>query len=323
MNPAIRTTADLIHRSHHILLLVHQEPDGDTLASSLALAAVLKTMGKHVEVAGKDPVPVVFQFLPGASTVTRDFLLADFELILVIDCGDLKRTGFPDRLRQFAATKRRLINIDHHPKSDLYKIANINFADTSVAAAAELVLQLIDALGGRMTADIATCLLTAIYTDTGGFRHVNTTPNTLRLAARLLNEGARLKLITNNLMNSKSVASLKLLGLVLSRVKRLRKFGVVSSFVTRRDFRALGATHTDLAGAVNLIGQTPGTKASILFTELDDGKIKASIRTEHDRVDVSSFATIFGGGGHKRASGFLLDGRFIKRGRKYEIDLTE
>ncbi|MBI3260861.1 bifunctional oligoribonuclease/PAP phosphatase NrnA [Candidatus Berkelbacteria bacterium] len=323
MNGALAQTVDLIKILDRILILVHREPDGDTLASSLALAASIGQLGKSVVVAGRDPVPGVFQFLPGAYTITNDFLLSDYELVLVIDCGDLRRTGFPERLIQFAKTKGRLLNIDHHGKSDLHKVANINFWDPTACAAGQLVVELIDGIGADITGDIATCLLTAIYTDTGGFRHANTTPATLRLAARLLNEGARLREITEHLLNSKSIASLRLLGLVLSRIKRFRKLGLVSSFVTHHDLERLGGSPIDLAGAVNVIGQTPGAKASILFTEVDDGKLKASIRTETDGVDVSQFAEIFGGGGHRRASGFVIDGKIIRKGRKFEIDLDE
>lgn len=321
MKAPITTIAEQIRRFDRILIVVHHEPDGDTLASSLALAHALTAAGKSVVVAGRDPVPKVFQFLPGAYTITQDFLLADYDLILVIDCGDLKRTGFPERLIQFAKTKKRLVNIDHHARSDLHKVANVNLWDPSASAAAELIIALIDELGSDITAEIATCLLTALYTDTGGFRHANTTPATLRLAARLLNEGARLKPITENLLMSKSIASLRLIGLVLSRIKRLRRLGIVASFVTYRDLERLGGSFADLAGVVNVIGQTPGARASMLFTERDDGKVKASIRTEDDRIDVSRFAEIFGGGGHKRASGFLVDGKIVRNGRKVAIEL--
>lgn len=319
MHASLETVIDWLHRYDTILIIIHQFPDGDTIASSLALARALKKLGKLVTVAGKDPVPAPFTFLPESATIQRDFLGGDWQVIIVLDCGDLKRTGFVERIRAFARDKKRLVNIDHHPKNDLHKIANITYFDGSAAAVGEIVTDIIDLLGVRIDKEMATCLLTALYTDTGGFKHSNTTVKTLEYAARFMAAGARLKKISNNISNSKSVASLRIWGVILSRILYKPRIGLVSSVVTQQDLAECDATLDDLGGAVNLIGAVPGARASILFVELPDNQIKASLRTESDCVDVSKIAEIFGGGGHKKASGFIINGRIFQEKGKWSI----
>jgi phosphoesterase RecJ-like protein len=120
--------------------------------------------------------------------------------------------------------------------------------------------------------------------------------------------GAKLKLITKNISMNRSVASLKLWGVALSRIRK-NSFGLVTSVVTREDIEAVDATDEDLSGVVNMINTIPGSKAAILLSETQDGRVKASLRTESEDIDVSRLAAIFGGGGHKKASGFTVPGQ--------------
>lgn len=292
-----------------ILLIVHENPDGDTLASASAIYQVLVKLGKHPAMVCKDPVPKPFLFLPEISKIHNDMLFGDYEAIAVIDCGDLRRTGFDNRLKEFARKKRIIINIDHHPKNDLHKIASINYFDQNVSSTAELIWHLIEQMGIELDKDIATSILTGLYTDTGGFKHSNTTSKTLKIAAELLRQGARIKLITKNVSLNKTVPAMKLWGLVLSRLHRNSEFRIVSSVITQKDLIDCHANQDDIAGVVNLMNSIPDSKAAILFYETEDGKIRASMRTENETVDLSRLASIFGGGGHKKASGFTIDGK--------------
>ncbi len=316
-------TIELLNRFEKILLVIHRSPDGDAIASALALARALRKMAKEVIIVSKDPIPPTFQFLPESDTINQDFFQSDWDVIVVMDCGDLKRTGFPTRIKDFANRRKRLINIDHHPKNDLHKIANINFFDTSASSTGEMVAEVINGLKVPLDKEIATCLLTALYTDTGGFKHSNTSQKTLELASRLMVHGARLKTITNHISNSKTVPSLKLWGVVLSRLHYNRDLGIMASLVTQKDLQECGATFEDLAGAVNLIGSVPGSKVAILLAEQTDGMVKASLRTESDKVDVSKIAQVFGGGGHKKASGFTVAGKIFKDRSKWRIVLKD
>ncbi len=303
-----------LENAQKILILVHQDPDGDTIASSLALKIGLESAGKHVSVVGKDKIPKTFEFLPKVRTIRQDFLLGDFEAICVVDCGDLKRTGFPVRLRNFAKTKKKLINIDHHPRNDLHKLANINIFDPEASAAGELVHKLLSKMNIPISPEIAQCLLTALYTDTGGFRHSNTSSPTLALASKLMSLGARPSQITQQFNNHKSLATLKLWGIALERIKRDDQLGLTISVIFQDDIASCRAGAQDLAGVVNLISSVPGTKAAILLTELDNGCVKASLRTEDNSVDVSKIAAIMGGGGHKKASGFTISAKILSNG---------
>lgn len=317
----IDRVANLLLKSEKILLVIHQSPDGDAIASALALFRALLTLGKKVKIVSKDAVPPTFLFLPDSDTIQQDFLQGDWDTIVVMDCGDLKRTGFSSRIKEFSVRRKQLINIDHHPKNDLHKIANLNLFDTSASSTGEIVAEVIERLNVHLDKEMATCLLTALYTDTGGFKHSNTSQKTLELASKLMLKGARLKTITQHISNSKTVSSLKLWGVILSRLHHNRELGFMVSLVTQKDLKDCEASFEDLAGAVNLIGSVPGTRAAMLLAEQDDGFIKASLRTESDNVDVSKIAQIFGGGGHKKASGFTIPGKIFKDRSKWRIML--
>ncbi|MDO8512898.1 MAG: bifunctional oligoribonuclease/PAP phosphatase NrnA [bacterium] len=304
----IEKIINLIKKYDNFLLVIHENPDGDTVATSLALQIALRKLGKSVESVCKDDIPKPFAFLPLANTVRKDFLVGDYDAIIVLDCGDLRRTGFPQRLKEFAKHKKNLINIDHHPKNDLHKIASINLIDENAAAVSEIVFNLTRLLHIELDKDMATCFLTSLYTDTGGFKHPNTTPRSLEYAATWLAHGARLKLITKNISLNRTVSSLKLWGIALSRIHK-NSFGFVTTVVTRRDMEKAGASDNDLSGVVNMINSIPGSMIALLLSETSDGKIKASLRTDSDEIDVSKIAHLFGGGGHRRASGFTIPGR--------------
>lgn len=311
----------ILQKGNRILLLIHQSPDGDTIAASLALYLALQEMGKAPQVVCKDSIPTPFLFLPQTQKIKKDFLMGDFEVIVVLDCGDLRRTGFPQRLKEFARHRRCLINIDHHPKNDLHKIANYNLIDYNAASVCEIVDQILKELGVKLNPSIATCLLTGLYTDTGGFKHSNTTPEVLKLASRLLVEGARLKKISKNIGLNKSVPSLKLWGIVLSRIRK-NPLGIVTSIITQGDLKRLNAQESDLAGVVNLIASIPESKIAILFSETNQGMIKASLRTEKNGIDLTQLASIFGGGGHKKASGFTIPGKLVYNKGTWQIKLN-
>ncbi|MCL5795130.1 MAG: bifunctional oligoribonuclease/PAP phosphatase NrnA [Patescibacteria group bacterium] len=302
-----------INSASRILLITHENPDGDALGSTLALSFVLKNMGKSISAVCVDANPQVFSFLPKVSLIKKDFLLGDFDLIFILDCGDLKRTGYIDRLKYYAHKRRKkIINIDHHPKNDVHKIAWYNLVDYQASSTSEIVYKLLKNMRVKIDQDIATCLLCGLYTDTGSFKHSNTSPTALNMAGELLNSGAKLKHITKNVTNGKTVPALKIWGVVLSRIQRNQQLGLVTSIITQKDLQAYHATGADLAGAVNLINAIPDTRAAILFSELENGKIKASIRTERNDVDVSQLAAIFDGGGLRKASGFTIDGKLVQ-----------
>lgn len=302
-----------------ILLMIHESPDGDTVAATVALFLGLKSMGKTVSMVCKDDIPRPFLFLPMVNLIQKDILFGDFEVIIVVDCGDLKRTGFAPRLKKFAQNFRNLINIDHHPKNDLSKIANINLLDQNVSSASEIVWEILKVMSINPTKEMATAILTGIYTDTGGFKHSNTSPQTLQIASELLMSGGQLKKITKSIFLNKSVAALRLWGVALARLHKNQELQIVSSVITHADLEKCDATYDDLAGVVNLMNTIPDSKAAILFFETPEGGIRASLRTEKDKIDIAKIARLFGGGGHKKAAGFTVEAKIELNGDEWEI----
>ena len=291
-----------------VILVTHEHPDGDAVGSTLALARALTLLGKNVVTVCKDPVPLPFQFLQGAEDFAQSLNLMLGDVVITIDCGDLARTGFIDQLRAIGGVRGRVINIDHHQRNDLHKVARLNLVNGEASSAAELVFELVGALGVKIDKALATDLLTGIYTDTGGFRHSNTTPQVLEIASRLMLAGGRLRDITKNIANFRSVTALRLWGVALERIRYHEQLGLVASVITRADLVACQALPEDIAGAVNLINHVPEAKVAILCTEPTQGIIKASLRTESNIVDVARLANIFGGGGLKKAAGFAIHG---------------
>lgn len=313
---------DLLTQHQTFVIIMHEQPDGDTIACSLAFARILKQLGKTVTCVCKDPIPKPFQFLPDVETIRTDFLAGDYEVMIVLDCGDLRRTGFPARVKSFSQRTRRVIHIDHHQKSDLYKLANYRLFDGQASATSEVLYPLFQALPVTIDSDIATCLLTSLYYDTGAFKHANTTNRVLQLAAQLMHLGARLREITKHVELTKSVASLKLWGIALSRIKRHQRLSLVTSFITRQDIVSCQANEADVAGVVNLLNSVPETRAAILLVETADGNIRASLRTEEPNVDVSVLAGLFGGGGLRKASGFSIPGRLTFSDTNWHVEIA-
>lgn len=301
--------------NQNFLLIAHERPDGDTIAATIAITQFLESLGKKAEAVCAGGVPEVFQFLAGWQKIKTDFLLGDFQMIILIDNGDLRRTGFLDRIILAKSQGLPIINIDHHPKNDIWKLAKINIVDEKASSTCEIIHDLFQKLHRPISSQTATTLLAGIYTDTGGFQHSNTTPRTLKIVSELLSRGAQLKKISDNISNYKSLAMLKLWGIALDRIVHRPDLKLVYSVITRRDIERVGATDQDLAGVVNLISSIPDEVASLLLYELPDGKIKGSLRTESGKIDVARIAGLFGGGGHKKAAGFVIDGK-LERTRK-------
>ena len=198
-----------------------------------------------------------------------------------------------------------LIMIDHHQGNPLF--GTVNLLVIEAASACEILVQLADQLKWEITPDIATALLTGVYTDTGGLLHSNTSAQVYRTVARLLRAGARQQSIVSAVFRTAKLSTLKLWGRVLEKISVTGEGGAVSA-VTEGDFRATGADYSELAGAIDYVNAVPGMRFSMVLSERD-GKVKGSLRTLRDDVDVAAMAGKFQGGGHKRAAGFAVSGK--------------
>ena len=302
----------LIEENNNFLLIGHLKPDGDTIGAIGAFEKYLQDQKKNVKITLKDPIPEMFSYLNLKGFISDDFLVKDFEVIILLDCGDLKRTGFVDSIETAKNEKIPIINIDHHPKNDIWKMTKHNFADPKASSTCEIVYKFFEEQNVVIKPESATALLSGIYNDTGGFKHVNTSDEVLRIASRLMSLGAKFKKISQSVNNTKSVEMLKLWGIALENIVDRPDLGLVISVLTKDEIKSTGASEEEVFGLVNLLASAPEAKASMLIYETKDGRIRGSLRTENKDVDVSRFAKLFGGGGHKRASGFEIEGKIEK-----------
>lgn len=306
----METLVRLIKESKRIGVLAHIHPDGDAVSSLLALQLGLEQLGKEVFPILHDPVPDVFAFLPQGDQPIRQEFLQGLDLYLIADLNDLVRTGYIQEIQ--SRSNALLATIDHHPKGDLYKTSDAIYHDEQAASCTEMIYRLFIALEIKITPQIATCLLTGIYTDTGGFQYPNTTTETLEVAADLMRRGAKLNAITLHISHSKSVSSLKLMGIALSRLKITHNGQCAVSAITHEELLACSAGPEDIGGIIGEINGLSNVRCSLFIVELEPGILRGSIRSgEAFKTPVNLLAKLLGGGGHPRAAGFSIPGRLV------------
>lgn len=308
---AIAQLEKLLIDSESILLLTHKNPDGDALGSLLALYLVLDHAGKKVTPGCFDPAPENLRYLPATEKIVNDFEAKDFDLLIVLDCGDPHQTGFDKDKPELFSNAHKVIKIDHHQMASDF--GDVQIVHPEMCATSSILTHLFEQLGVPISPDVATCLLTGISTDTGSFRHSNTKPCTLRSAAKLLRLGANNALIAKNIYRSTPLSALKLWGNVLQTLRQT-KDGVTLAVAQKKDFDETSARTEDLAGVVDYVNAVPDAKFSILLSERD-GMVKASMRTQHPDADVAKIASAFGGGGHVKAAGFAVPGKLEREVR--------
>ncbi len=290
--------AAAIRQSRTIVLACHVNPDGDALGSLLGLALALLPLGKTLTCLSEDGVPDILKFLPSADLIQRTTDTAGFDLALVVDSGDLPRVG--STIQPIIARARQVVDIDHHVTTGAF--GDIRILDARAASTAEIVYALLLALQTPITPEIATCLFTGIITDTGSFRFQNVTPNTLQVAAALLEAGAPPAFISEHVFENRTFAATRLLGHALSSLQQTPDGRIVWAHIMASDFAELGATDQDTEGIVSYVRGVRDAEVGILFREVAGGGIRVSLRSR-ETVNVAAVAEKFGGGGHRMASG--------------------
>jgi phosphoesterase RecJ-like protein len=304
-NPATATTQEVVaelRKRSTFVMVSHVKPDGDTLGAGLALGIALKRLGKRVYYFQQDPVPRNLRFLPDAQFVSRD-LPSDLPADTLWTFGDMSSTS---RAGEFLPMIERanILDIDHHLGNEHF--GALNYVLTGECSTGSCVVHLLRGLGTEIDADIATCLLTTIMTDTGGFMHSNTTPEVLRLSAELMERGASKELITEEIFANKRLAAVKLLGRSLSEATLEADGRYIWSYVDDAMLRACQADGEDTEEIVNHLRSVEGVEVAALFKAYD-GDIRVSLRSS-GRINVQAAAARLGGGGHFRASGLTFIG---------------
>jgi len=292
--------ASVLQECRSILLSVHKSPDGDALGAQLALLFALEALGKEVTAWNLDPVPEVYQFLPGSDRIRTGPVEGRYDALIVLD-ADPPRTGLFGA--EYPAS--RLINIDHHITNP--RAWELTWLDPSASATGEMVYDLVCVLGVPISRQIAINIYTSIFTDTGSFRYSSTSPKSMRIAADMIEAGAEPWQVTEQVYESFAYRRLKLLGSVLSEMERTEDGCIAWVVVTEELFRRYGATAEDTENFVNFVRSVRGVEVAVLFRQIGENEYKVSLRSK-GRVDVTRPATALGGGGHKNAAGCTISG---------------
>jgi phosphoesterase RecJ-like protein len=289
---------DLIDANQEILIFGHKDADGDTLGCSLAFAEALRSAGKQVWVLIPPPLPSMYEFLPGFDDI-KDEPPHGFDALLAFffDSGNLERSG--SSVKQIAA-HATIVNIDHHPSNS--RFGNVNVIDADASAVGQMVMDMLDHFGYPITPTIATNLYVALLTDTGGFRHENTTPRALEDAARLARLGADPGRIATLVYKTRPETTLKLSGMALATMRVELEGRLAWAKVTRRMLREAGAVMAESEGIIDTLNSIAGLELAILFKEVNAELTKISVRSR-GAVDAAAMCAGFGGGGHIRAAG--------------------
>jgi phosphoesterase RecJ-like protein len=291
-------------REHdRFLVVTHENPDGDALGSLLAMTIVLRQLGKDVAMylAGAGALPREYAFMP-LDGLLRE-LPEDMEerTLVAVDCAKADRMGSDSAPIDRA---QLVVNIDHHHDNSRFGDVNLIVADAS--STGELLRDVFGALGVELTPEIAEPLYIALVTDTGRFQYTNTTPKSLRLAAELVEAGADIHAVFQQVYESVEFAKLKLLARALERARVLEGGLIVVSYLVRTDFAEVGAAEPYSEGIIDYLRAVEGAELAALIREppRDAAERRVSLRASIDELDVSAIARTFGGGGHRQAAGF-------------------
>jgi phosphoesterase RecJ-like protein len=286
----------IVEGADHITCLAHKDADADSLGSALAFALALRASGKPVRVVVPEPLPRLLEYLPGFETVeTGGAPLGD--TVFTFDCATLTRFGERRAEVEHAAT---VVNIDHHLSNTAF--GSINLVDASASATGQVVHEMLTLLDAPISAAVATNLYAALLTDTGGFRHENTTEAALRLAASLVAAGADPGWVALKSYKSRSLAQVRLEGLSIAGMRSELGGCLLWSEVTESMLDQAGADLQDSEGIIDALQSIGTMEIAVLFKESAPDRTKISVRTR-EPFDATDVCTPFGGGGHRRAAG--------------------
>jgi phosphoesterase RecJ-like protein len=297
-----------------ILLTTHVRPDGDGIASELALALILRMEGKTVYIANHDQTPEMYQWLPGAHsiiTVTeerRGRLPKRFDLSVLLDCSSESRIGMASEIVRRAP---RIISIDHHVNTECFR--DYCYVNTDASSIGEIIYKLIPDPRRYINSDIAACLYTSILWDTGSFAYSNTSTRVFRIVSRLLEYDVDPAYVYSRIFNSKSIAHFRLLGEALKLLKLDDSGRIASLIIPLSVYTEIGAKEEDNEGILEVIKGLKNVDLIIFLRQLNDTMIKGSLRSVN-RIDCNYLAKLYAGGGHLKASGFVIEGNVKQQG---------
>jgi len=287
--------AAAIRSRQRFVLSSHARPDGDAIGSQLAMAYALRALGKDVRLINADAAPPPLRTFPGVEDIEiAGAVEGDFDAAIIMECGDLARTGVSGFERFF------VINIDHHQGNSEY--GQLNWFEPTAAACGEMVFDLVGALGVPFSREIATHVYLAILTDTGSFHYSSISPRTFDICRQAIEAGVDPVHVARSVYDSNNMGRLKLFGAVLSGMEIDETGRIAIVHLNPRMAREAGGTYEDTDGLINLPLTVKEIQAVIFFKETDRHEYRVSMRSK-GAIDIAAVAREYGGGGHKNAAG--------------------
>lgn len=298
-NASLKIIGQKLNEAKSVLVFPHVSPDGDALGSAVAICRAMRAEGKESYVILDEEVPSYIAFVNHECCSMKQDLIQNPDVTLCVDCSEDNR--IPERVELYNSGKVKLC-IDHHINEIGY--GDFYYIDESAAAASELIYTIIHEMNWKIDEETAKALYVGIVTDTGGFQYSNTTPNTHRIAADLIELGVNVNDVSVELFQNVEPVRVLTETRIMENVEFFAGGKAGIGYVTKAMLDELGATTDDTEGVINIIRNIKGVEIAAFLKEKNDA-IKVSLRAKTDG-DVQQIATMFEGGGHKKAAGCTL-----------------
>ncbi len=316
--------------AQNIVTVSHRKPDGDTLGGSLGFYNYLLTIGKKIKPPTDprrssigvtpfctDKPGTMYNFMPGYFEITDNAdTLKNADLICVFDAGDLRFANIADLIDSLNP-RPKIINFDHHAVNE--RFGNTNLVIEDACSTTDVVWRYLKYVKFSMTREVAICLLTGIISDTSHFYNPATSPQAFAISSELIRAGANINVVARALLQNKSMDALRVWGIALQRLRLNQETGVATTILEHEDIGDDELTQESVEGLSNFLGGILRVKATMVLKSTKDGYVKGSLRTTRDDIDISKLAKHFGGGGHKKAAGFIIRGEIKDIDGKWEI----
>ena len=287
-----------INKAESIVILTHENPDGDAIGSGLALYNALKQIGKNPDIIIPE-YPRTFEFLPGSNEIKKKSNVEEYDLAISVDCATIKMlNGFAN----YFENAKVKVSIDHHSTNTMF--GDLNYVSPDAPACAQILLVVFEYFKIEVTKDIGTCILTGIITDTGGFKYSGVTSETFEFVAWLLEKGINVSKIYRKVLQTKTRANFELNRIATNRLEFFEGGKVAFTYITKEDEERVNAESGDHEGIVETGRDIEGVEVSIFIRQTDKG-CKVSMRS-NEYVNVSDVCLLLGGGGHIRAAGATM-----------------
>ena len=287
-----------INKAESIVILTHENPDGDAIGTGLALYNALKQIGKNPDIIIPE-YPRIFEFLPGTDEIKKESDIKKYDLAISVDCATIKMLNGFSNYFEDAKVK---VSIDHHSTNTMF--GDYNYISPDAPACAQILLVVLEYFKIEITKDIGTCILAGIITDSGGFKYSGVTSETFKFVAELLEKGINVSKIYRRVLQTKTKANFELNRIATNRLEFFEDGKVAFTYITKEDEEKVNSESGDHEGIVETGRDIEGVEVSIFIRQTEKG-CKVSMRS-NEYVNVSDVCLLLGGGGHVHAAGATM-----------------